>query len=79
MGDLRPAKDIIKALPKGIQLDATQDVATELQRQQTEAAAVATADAVSQILALQPPLTLEDANQLVAWQEAREAGRPVTP
>lgn len=78
-GDLRPAKDIIKALPKGIQLRTTAQFADKLQAEQTKAAADAVTKAVNDLAALDPPLTIEDANQLVQWQEARETGRPAGP
>jgi hypothetical protein len=79
MANLQAAKDIVRQLAPGIQLATTQDVADELTAQQAKAAAEAQAAAVAQILALEPPLDLDDANRLVEWQERRETGRPVTP
>jgi hypothetical protein len=79
MGDLGPAKDIIRDLPPGIRLETTQSFAERLTTEQDAAARAAIAAAVEELKALQPPLDIEDANQLVSWQEARESGRPVTP
>jgi hypothetical protein len=72
MADLHDAKDTIRALPRGIQLATTKEVAAELERRQRTAAVQAITEAYMQILTETPDMTIDDANQLIEWQEERE-------
>ena len=79
MAKLTPAKKIIKDLPSGIQLRTTKQLAREMTQQQAIDAQAAVDKAIVDIHTAVPDLDLEDADQLVAWQEARETGRPAGP
>ena len=79
MADLHAAKDIIKALPKGIQLETTQRVSDKLATDQAAQAEVAINQGVIDVINATPGMTIEDGNQLVTWQEKRETGRPEGP
>jgi hypothetical protein len=73
------AKAIISKLPQGLQLRTTQELNQALQVQQTQAAATLVQGALEELLTLDPPLTLEDGNDLLGWQEGQSSGRTVTP
>jgi outer membrane PBP1 activator LpoA protein len=72
------AKAIISQLPEGLQLRTTQELNKALQEAQTQAAATLVQGALEQLLALDPPLTLQDGNDLLGWQEGSSSGRTVT-
>jgi hypothetical protein len=73
MGDLGPAKDIIRDLPRELQMSAVTEVNRELVRRYGVVRATRITGAVEQIFTASPDLTIEDGNQLQAWQEEREA------
>lgn len=72
MANIQHAKDLVKEQPRGIQLEITQSVSDKLNAQQAAAAAAQVEATANQIIAETPGMTVEDGNQLVAWQEDRE-------
>lgn len=78
MASLNKAKDTVRALEDEIQLRTTKEVSDELTRQLGARREAEIKAAVQTILAETPDLTVEDGNQLVTWQEAREQRRGTT-
>jgi hypothetical protein len=74
--DLRPAKDIIKALPVGIQERTIQQLNTDLSQEQELAAEAEIDKAVQDIRLATPEMTIDDASQLQEWYDRRKTGRP---
>jgi hypothetical protein len=77
--DLRPAKDIIKALPPGVQSKTITQLTMDLEREQVEAADELVEKSVADIRTAVPGITIDDANQLEEWQGRRQSGRPTLP
>lgn len=78
-GDLRPAWDLIKAQPPGIQLQIIEQLAKDLEREQIEDASVQVDKTVADIRTAVPGIDIEDASRLLARYERTKSGRPELP
>jgi hypothetical protein len=72
VANIQHAKDLVRAQPRGIQLEITQKVADKLAADQQAQAAAQIEATAAQIIVETPGMTIQDGDQLVAWQEDRE-------
>lgn len=72
MASLAQAKDTIRSLDREIQLRTAHEVASKLTELEGQKRELDIRNAVIEIINETPDLTIDDANQLIAWQEERE-------